>query len=183
MKCYTFLFHCQSLIRVSKGSKIKRGKFQKEKTERTMKYRIMNMNNPNPTITAMNNEYYDLQYIKAIPIGDYLHACGIEPAKLYNGYALYHAPYREAPNASLKVDFRQNLWHDYGTSQGGSIIDLVMLMRGCSAYEAMAHLADKELSNKSVSLPSFIVQHLPIRAILHQIQGTSSPSVKNCPRI
>ena len=37
MKCYTFLFHCQLLTRVSKGSKIKRGKFQKEKTERTMK--------------------------------------------------------------------------------------------------------------------------------------------------
>ncbi|WP_028898054.1 toprim domain-containing protein [Prevotella sp. HUN102] len=90
----------------------------------------------------MNNEYYDLQHIKAIPIADYLHACGIEPAKRYNGYALYHAPYREDPNASLKVDFRQNLWHDYGTSQGGSIIDLVMRMRGCSAYEAMAHLAE-----------------------------------------
>ena len=100
------------------------------------------MNNPNPAITAMNNEYYDLQHIKAIPIADYLHACGIEPAKRYNGYALYHAPYREDPNASLKVDFRQNLWHDYGTSQGGSIIDLVMRMQGCSAYEAMAHLAE-----------------------------------------
>lgn len=100
------------------------------------------MNNPNPTITVMNNEYYDLQHIKAIPIADYLHACGIELAKRYNGYALYHAPYREDPNASLKVDFRQNLWHDYGTSQGGSIIDLVMKMRGCSAYEAIAHLAE-----------------------------------------
>lgn len=100
------------------------------------------MNNPNPKITAMNNEYYDLQYIKAIPIADYLHACGIEPAKRYNGYALYHAPYREDPNASLKVDFRQNLWHDYGTNQGGSIIDLVMQMQGSSAYEAMAHLAE-----------------------------------------
>lgn len=100
------------------------------------------MNNPNPTITAMNNEYYDLQHIKAIPIADYLHACGIEPAKRYNGYALYRAPYREDPNASLKVDFQQNLWHDYGTSQGGSIIDLVMRMRGYSIYEAMAHLAE-----------------------------------------
>ena len=100
------------------------------------------MNNPNPTITAMNNEYYDLQHIKAIPIADYLHACGIEPAKRYNGYALYRAPYREDPNASLKVDFQQNLWHDYGTSQGGSIIDLVMRMRGYSVYEAMAHLAE-----------------------------------------
>ena len=90
----------------------------------------------------MKSRFYDLQYIKEIPIADYLHACGIKPAKRYNGYALYHAPYREDPNASLKVDFRQNLWHDYGTSQGGSIIDLVMKMRGCSAYEAIAHLAE-----------------------------------------
>ena len=90
----------------------------------------------------MKSRFYDLQYIKAIRIADYLHACGIKPAKRYNGYALYHAPYREDPNASLKVDFRQNLWHDYGTSQGGSIIDLVMKMRGCSAYEAIAHLAE-----------------------------------------
>lgn len=90
----------------------------------------------------MKSRFYDLQYIKAIPIADYLHACGIKPAKRYNGYALYHAPYREDPNASLKVDFRQNLWYDYGTSQGGSIIDLVMKMRGCSAYEAIAHLAE-----------------------------------------
>lgn len=90
----------------------------------------------------MKSRYYDLPSIKAIPIADYLHACGIEPAKRYNGYALYHAPYREDPNASLKVDFRQNLWHDYGTSQGGSIIDLVMKMRGCSAYEAMAYLTE-----------------------------------------
>ncbi len=90
----------------------------------------------------MKSRYYDLQHIKAMPIADYLHACGIEPAKRYNGYALYHAPYREDSNASLKVDFRQNLWHDYGTSQGGSIIDLVMKMQGGSAYEAMAHLAE-----------------------------------------
>jgi len=92
----------------------------------------------------MKSRYYDLPTIKAIPIVDYLHACGIELAKRYNGYVLYHAPYREDPNASLKVDFRQNLWHDYGTSQGGSIIDLVMRIKGCSAYEAMAHLAEKE---------------------------------------
>ena len=100
----------------------------------------------------MKSRYYDLPTIKAIPIVDYLHACGIEPAKRYNGYALYHAPYQEDPNASLKVDFRQNLWHDYGTSQGGSIIDLVMRIKGCSAYEAMAHLAE----GKVITLtPSF----------------------------
>lgn len=127
------------------------------------------MNNPNPTITAMNNEYYDLQYIKAIPIGDYLHACGIEPAKRFNGYALYHAPYREDPNASLKVDFRQNLWHDYGTSQGGSIIDLVMQMQGCSAYEAMAHLA----KGKAITLASSSFHR---ETHTEQIRGEQRPS-------
>ena len=100
----------------------------------------------------MKSRFYDLQYIKAIPIADYLHACGIKPAKRYNGYALYHAPYREDSNASLKVDFRQNLWHDYGTSQGGSIIDLVMKMRGCSAYEAIAHLVEGKATTLA---PSF----------------------------
>lgn len=127
------------------------------------------MNNPNPTITAMNNEYYNLQYIKAIPIAGYLHACGIEPAKRYNGYALYHAPYREDPNASLKVDFRQNLWHDYGTSQGGSIIDLVMRMQGCSAYEAMEHLAE----GKATPLASSSFHR---EAHIEQIRGEQRPS-------
>lgn len=96
----------------------------------------------------MKPRYYDIQTIKQKPISAYLKSCGIVPAKEYTHYALYHAPYRNDHNASLKVDFRQNLWHDYGISKGGSIIDLVMLMRGCSAYEAMAHLSDEELSDR-----------------------------------
>ena len=117
----------------------------------------------------MKSRFYDLQHIKAIPIADYLHACGIEPAKRYNGYALYHAPYREDPNASLKVDFRQNLWHDYGTSQGGSIIDLVMRMRGCSAYEAMAHLAEGKVQ---ILAPTSFHRE----AHVEQIRGEQRPS-------
>ena len=117
----------------------------------------------------MKSRYYDLPTIKAIPIADYLHACGIEPTKRYNDYALYHAPYREDSSASLKVDFRQNLWHDYGTSQGGSIIDLVMRMRGCSAYEAMAHLAER----KATSLASSSFHR---EAHIGQIRGEQQPN-------
>ncbi|WP_373763837.1 toprim domain-containing protein [Porphyromonas loveana] len=96
----------------------------------------------------MKPRYYDIQTIKQQPISAYLKSCGIAPAKEYTHYALYHAPYRNDHNASLKVDFRQNLWHDYGMGKGGSVIDLVMLMRGCSAYEAMAHLSDEELNQQ-----------------------------------
>lgn len=101
----------------------------------------------------MKPRYYDIQTIKQKPISAYLKSCGIVPAKEYTHYALYHAPYRKDHNASLEVDFRQSLWYDYGMGKGGSIIDLVMLMRGCSAYEAMAHLSDEELSDQQKREP------------------------------
>lgn len=113
----------------------------------------MNMNNPNPTITAMNNEYYILQNIKNIPIADYIHARGIQPVKKYGSYALYNAPYREDHNASMKVDFARNLWFDFGLGKGGSIIDLVMLLQGCNAHEAISHLAGNNLSFHSATPP------------------------------
>ena len=113
----------------------------------------MNMNNPNPTITAMNNEYYILQNIKNIPIADYLHARGIQPVKKYGSYALYNAPYREDHNASMKVDFARNLWFDFGLGKGGSIIDLMMLLQGCNAHEAISHLAGNNLSFHSATPP------------------------------
>lgn len=47
--------------------------------------------------------------------------------------------------ASMKVDFARNLWCDFGLGKGGSIIDLVMLLQGCDAHEAMTHLAGNAL--------------------------------------
>lgn len=94
----------------------------------------------------MNNEYFNLQNIKNIPIANYLHACGIQPVKKYGSYALYNAPYREDHNASMKVDFVRNLWYDFGLGKGGSIIDLVMLLQECDAHKAMSHLAGNALS-------------------------------------
>ena len=101
----------------------------------------------------MNNEYYNLQNIKNIPIADYLHARGIQPIKKYGSYALYNAPYREDHNASMKVDFARNLWFDFGLGKGGSIIDLVMLLQGCNAHEAISHLAGNNLSFHSATPP------------------------------
>ena len=101
----------------------------------------------------MNNEYYNLQNIKNIPIADYLHACGIQPIKKYGSYALYNVPYQEDHNASMKVDFARNLWYDFGLGKGGSIIDLVMLLQGCDAHKAMSLLAGTNLSFHSATPP------------------------------
>ena len=61
-----------------------------------------------------------------IPIGHYLEANGIRPAKTTRNYYMYTAPYRIDRDPSLKVSHRENLWIDYGDGTGGTLIDLVL---------------------------------------------------------
>ena len=79
----------------------------------------------------------------AISIKQYLSENGIQPAKDRGYYGMYHSPFREDHNASLKVDYNQNVWHDFGTGEGGGLIDLVMKMEQCSLYEAISKLERK----------------------------------------
>lgn len=54
---------------------------------------------------------------------------GINPAKSYGNYTLYHSPFREEKTPSFKVSHAENLWVDYGDgNSGGSLIDLVLRM-------------------------------------------------------
>ena len=79
----------------------------------------------------------------AISIKQYLSENGIQPAKDRGYYGMYHSPFREDHNASLKVDYNQNVWHDFGTGEGGGLIDLVMRMEHCSLHEAITKLEQK----------------------------------------
>lgn len=83
--------------------------------------------------------------IKNIQIRDYLKSRGFYPAKEYSGYGMYRSPFRDDSTPSLKVDHTRNLWYDFGSDEGGSIIDLVMKMDGCTFNEAMEHLREQPL--------------------------------------
>jgi len=85
-----------------------------------------------------------IQDIKRISIREYLGQIGINPTRENSRYGMYHSPFREDHDASMKVDYNQNLWIDYGTGEGGSIIDLVSHIEKCSIGEAI-----KKLDNKS----------------------------------
>ncbi|GHV49075.1 DNA primase [Bacteroidia bacterium] len=84
--------------------------------------------------------------IKDIPIRQYLENRGIRAVKNYGYYGMYHSPYRKDSTASFKVDYNQNLWHDFGTNEGGSIIDLVMKMENCNFHEAANKLESQLIS-------------------------------------
>lgn len=87
-----------------------------------------------------------LEDIKKISIREYLGQIGISPVKENVRYGMYHSPFREDRDASMKVDYNQNLWIDYGTGEGGSIIDLVSRIDKCSIGEAAKKLNDKSFS-------------------------------------
>ena len=69
-----------------------------------------------------------------ISIKDYLKSLGILPAVDKYYYGMYHSPFRQDGTPSFKVDYGVNLWCDFGTGEGGSLIDLVMKQHGCNAY-------------------------------------------------
>ena len=57
---------------------------------------------------------------------------------------MYRSPLRADSNASFSVSLDKNLWYDFGTSQGGNVIDLAILLNGnCSVRAALLWLEDQ----------------------------------------
>jgi len=61
-----------------------------------------------------------------IPITSYLKSKGIEAKYAMPHQSMYQAPYRKDDHPSVKVSHSENLWIDYGTNEGGTLIDLVL---------------------------------------------------------
>lgn len=127
----------------------------------------------------------DAKTINKFPIRKYLAGRGIHPAKDRGYYGLYHSPLREDRNPSMKVDYDKNLWIDYGTGEGGTLIDLVMRMERCDAGTAM-RLLEQQIGGATTfsfqgdcpalpeCTPSIIVEDvlpLEIPALLSYLMG------------
>lgn len=77
-----------------------------------------------------------------ITIRQYLENRGITPVKDRGYYGMYYSPSRKDTNPSFKVDYGKDLWHDFGTNEGGSIVDLLMKLENYSLSEALQKLDD-----------------------------------------
>ena len=107
-----------------------------------------------------------IETLKQISIKRYLAENGIYPAREYATYALYKSPFRNERNASFKVDYKENIWRDFGSEEGGSIIDLVMKMKQCSFIQALRHLEEKSglplIVRPAFSPPAESVGHMKL---------------------
>lgn len=77
-----------------------------------------------------------------ISIKQYLDNKGIHPIKDRGYYGMYLSPLRSDSDPSFKVDYDKDLWFDFGTNEGGSIVDLVMKLENCPLSEAFRKLED-----------------------------------------
>jgi hypothetical protein len=93
------------------------------------------------------------QQANSISIRDYLAGMNIRPKRDRHFYGMYHSPFRPETVPSFKVDYRKNLWFDFGAGEGGTMIDLVMRIHGCTFREAMRRLEGRT--------PSFFVPAEP----------------------
>ncbi len=83
--------------------------------------------------------------IKNIKITDYLYNKGIQPKQIKGTDYWYISPYREERTPSFKVNNDLNVWYDYGTGQGGNIVDLIMRMYNLnSVAEVLSHFNNSQ---------------------------------------
>lgn len=85
----------------------------------------------------------DTKRLNQLSIRQYLAENKIMPVKNKGYYGMYHSPFRTDHNASMKVDYGKNLWIDYGTGEGGTMIDLIMKLEVCSLSEAIYKLEQR----------------------------------------
>ena len=62
------------------------------------------------------------------------------PSRTTEKEAWFLSPLRSETQASFNVSLIKNLWYDFGIGKGGSIIDLIMVMKSCSVKEALDYL-------------------------------------------
>ena len=62
------------------------------------------------------------------------------------------SPFREERTPSFKINILKNIWYDFGLGEGGSVLDLIIKLKNCSAKEAVKIL--KEFADTDGTSPS-----------------------------
>ena len=108
---------------------------------------------------------------------------GHYPTRKSEKEAWFLSPLRSETQASFSVSLTKNLWYDYGLGKGGNIIDLVMAINDCSAYEAVRCLQEniqfsfcpEKVSPKKISVQLKRVSDLKHPALIEYLDSRKIP--------
>jgi DNA primase len=102
---------------------------------------------------------------RSISILQYLEKKGIIPDSTIRGVAKYKSPLRDELKPSFHLNLSKNVWYDFGIGQGGSIIDLCMLIESVDFKTALNVLKNLNLQYVNVSN-----QNLENKLIIKQVK-------------
>ena len=108
----------------------------------------------------------DIKQLKRLSIRDYLSRRGIRPTRENARCGFYLSPLRAEHTPSFKVDYALNLWHDFGTGNGGSIIDLVMHLENRDFLQAVRLLGSSERMPIVAPIPPSVIPTVSALRIL-----------------
>lgn len=106
---------------------------------------------------------------------DYLKSQGFQPVKIKYGNAWFNSPLRQEKTPSFKVDLNRNLWYDFGSGQGGTLVDFVMKMNRLDFSGAIAQIGSGSFSETNQSRRSFVDDSGKIK--IEQLQPLSHPAL------
>jgi len=111
---------------------------------------------------------------KKIHLIDYLQKNGLIPVKIKYGSAWFLSPFRKETTSSFKVDLNKNLWYDFGTGEGGNLIDLIMKLNNLNVPQALA-----QISSTSYDVGEHIAIPLDdsARIRINRIQSLRNPAL------
>ena len=118
----------------------------------------------------------NIQEAKSIRLVDFLAGLGHHPVIQRGNSVWYKSPFRMEKEASFKVDFRKELWYDFGLGKGGDIITLAKeIYRTDDISHVLRCIEDKRAVLKPVTIscpveeaaPAF--QELKIRPLANRI--------------
>ena len=87
---------------------------------------------------------------RQISIVDYLERGGFSPQYVRGNNHWYLSPLRNEKTPSFKVDSVKNTWYDFGTGEGGNLVDLGVKLQQCSVEELLLKLSQPDIG---LSLP------------------------------
>ena len=87
---------------------------------------------------------------------------------------MYHSPFRAELTPSFKVDFRKNLWYDFGSNEGGTMVDFAMKINGCTFHEAMKKMEGNETP---ANIPPVKPDCISCKTILRKVRPLKSSAL------
>ena len=89
-----------------------------------------------------------------IGIREYLLRRRLQPHHETATHGMFLSPLREERTPSFSVRYDKGLWYDFGLGEGGTLLQLVMRLEGCSMAEEMC-IRDRFRSLVKIKRPAY----------------------------